>query len=131
MTTARQALFPTLRFAFPPAELSPNARVLWPAKHRATKAYREDCGWQAKAQVSPGTTLIAPVKATTTFYVRDRKRRDLDNLMARLKPLWDGIVDAGLLEDDSAEHLRHGEPALVVERESPARVEVVLEEIAS
>ena len=36
---------------------------------------------------------------------RVRRKRDLDNLVAGLKPLLDGLVDAGVLVDDSSDHL--------------------------
>lgn len=35
----------------------------------------------------------------------DRRRRDTHNYMATIKPLVDGLIDAGLLPDDDAEHL--------------------------
>ena len=33
---------------------------------------------------------------------RERRRRDLDNLLAAFKPAWDGFIDAGLLSNDHA-----------------------------
>jgi Holliday junction resolvase RusA-like endonuclease len=38
--------------------------------------------------------------------VPDRRRRDLDNLIASTKPLTDGIVASGLLADDSGDVIR-------------------------
>ena len=35
----------------------------------------------------------------------DRRRRDPHNYMATVKPIVDGLVDAGVLPDDDAEHL--------------------------
>ena len=111
----------TLRLPWPPRELSPNVarRLHWAKKAAAAKTYREQCGWEAR--LSPSALLhptrrmlTSPVLATTTFYVKDKIRRDIDNLMASIKPLWDGIVDAGILQDDSHKHLRHAEPQLVV-----------------
>jgi Holliday junction resolvase RusA-like endonuclease len=40
-----------------------------------------------------------------TFVVPDKRRRDLDNLVSSVKPQMDGIVDAGILRDDSLEVL--------------------------
>ncbi len=106
------------------------------AKARAVKVYREQCGWEAVEQSLDAEhvtiCLNSPVLATVTFHVTDKRRRDLDNLMASIKPLWDGIVDAGILQDDSAEYLRHGPPSLVRQIDPPpieAYVEVVLEEV--
>ena len=120
----------TLTFPWPPRELSPNARPNRYKKASATKEYRETCGWEVIAQMGTdvfGFPYTPPVLATTTFYVDSKRRYDLDNLDASLKPLWDGVVDAGILVDDSSEHLRHGESKVVVGKER--RVEVTLEEI--
>ena len=35
----------------------------------------------------------------------DRRRRDPHNFMATVKPIVDGLVDAGVLPDDDAKHL--------------------------
>ena len=35
----------------------------------------------------------------------DARRRDGDNRMAMLKPLWDALVEMGVLEDDSKDVL--------------------------
>jgi Holliday junction resolvase RusA-like endonuclease len=43
---------------------------------------------------------MAPVSLGVTWRYRIRRNRDLDNLVAGLKPVIDGLVDAGILEDD-------------------------------
>ena len=103
-----------LDLPWPPADLNPNrARKLhWTVLHRAAKQYRGDCYVEAvnlrnlrfRARLS--RSLPPPVTASVTFWMPDRRRRDLDNLLASLKPAWDGLVDAGLLVDDSADTLR-------------------------
>ena len=52
------------------------------------------------------------------------RRRDPDNHMAMLKPLWDALVEMGVLEDDSHDKLHiekpkweRGEKKIVVELE--------------
>ena len=104
-----------LSFAWPPKEVFPNARPHYQAKARAVKQYRWDCKMDARHQHRP-QTLASPVKATVTFVVPDRRKRDTANMMDALKAMWDGIVDAKLLVDDSHEHLRHGEPSVRVEK---------------
>ena len=42
-----------------------------------------------------------------TFILPTKRRYDLDNLLATLKPELDGIVDSGLLVDDSIYVLPH------------------------
>ena len=124
----------TLTFPWPPKELSPNVarRLHWAKKASAVKEYRETCGWEVIAQMGTdvfGFPYTSPALATVTFHVKDKIRRDIGNLDASLKPLWDGIVDAGILADDDYRHLRHGESKVVVEPKGTKRVEVTLEEI--
>lgn len=90
-----------IELPFPPRALSPNSRFHWRAKARAVAHYREACGWAGKEalQSLPPAfrgPLSPPVRAEVTFLVPNRQRRDPDNLMASLKPAWDGLVDAGL-----------------------------------
>ena len=40
-----------------------------------------------------------------TYVFPQKRRRDVDGLVARSKGVIDGIVDAGVLADDSIEHL--------------------------
>ena len=105
----------SLDLPWPPAALNPNrARSLhWTARHGAAKQYRSDCfltakartGWLRRNKAPVPMPLPAPVSATVTFWMPDRRRRDLDNLLAAMKPAWDGLVDAGLLADDNADQL--------------------------
>ena len=51
-----------------------------------------------------------PLKVATmivTFVLPTKGRHDWDNLVSTLKPLLDGIVDAGLIVDDSIYALPH------------------------
>ena len=118
-----------LTMPFPPAELNPNrARGLrWWTLGQARKLYRETCGWEAKDQAK-GVRLSPPVLATVTFVVPDHRRRDVDNLLAALKPCWDGLVDAGVLADDSHDKLRMGAPVVRVEK-GQRYVEIELKEV--
>ena len=56
-----------------------------------------------------------------TFYFRDLRRRDRDNLLASLKAAFDGLADAHILEDDSG--LVHLPVRIEKDRENP-RVEL-------
>lgn len=84
---------------WPPKELSPNARQHHMALHRAKKAYRQVCGWQAKAQ---GAKPVQADKLAVhfVFYPPTRRRIDLDNCIARMKAGIDGLADV-LAVDDS------------------------------
>ncbi|KKN75240.1 hypothetical protein LCGC14_0382390 [marine sediment metagenome] len=107
------------QFPWPPKELSPNARVHWRALAQAKARYAEDCGWNVKAQIGHSMAFALnrrrfpikpPVQAQVTFVVTDKRRRDSDNHMAMLKPLWDALVETGVLEDDSHDKLKIAEP---------------------
>jgi len=117
----------TLELPFPPRVLSPNARVHWRQKAAAAAEYREQCGWAAKEAVQRVGRLEPPVHADVTFTLPSRRRRDADNLMAMLKPAWDGLVDGGLLQDDRVGMFELGQPKVRYDHElyAPA-VTVVL-----
>lgn len=42
---------------------------------------------------------------SVTFTIPDRRRHDFDNLVSALKPLLDGLVAAGVVADDSTDHI--------------------------
>lgn len=119
-----------IELPFPPKELSPNARVHWREKAAVVADYRETVGWigrqrctaealtanrppviQAVTEIHVGKwetekvsfPLTPPVRAAVTFVVPNRHKRDLDNLLAMLKPAWDGLTDAGVLAGDDSE----------------------------
>jgi crossover junction endodeoxyribonuclease RusA len=99
----------------PPKECSPNARVHWAVKAKAAAAYRETVRIIAQSfaraysrtEVSTSFALGRPLPravVSVTFVVPDRRRRDKTNLAASFKAGLDGIVDAGIIVDDSHEH---------------------------
>jgi hypothetical protein len=91
-------------FDLPPKILSPNVTgAHWSTKRKATRKYRGDCkvlaslalpkGWQAQHVVldvayrcGPRSHGYAPL--------------DVQNAMAALKAMVDGLVDAGVVADD-------------------------------
>ena len=90
---------------FPPRELSPNARVHWSIKSGMAKGYR----WAAKIEAllsRPTKPLTAPVGMSLTFVTSTARLPDVDNLIASIKSGIDGLVDAGVLVDDSPKYLR-------------------------
>lgn len=78
------------------------------------RAWRERREWRKHAKESADAALRRwserhaerwdPLKralVAVTFTVPTKGRRDMDNLLATLKPLLDGMVDAGVVVDDS------------------------------
>lgn len=80
--------------------LSLNGRMHWRTKAGHTKQWR---GYAALRAMH-----VKPMRAcdvTLTWYVTDHRRRDEDNLYLLIKALCDGIVDAGVVPDDTAEYM--------------------------
>ena len=89
----------TFDFPWPHRELSPNARVDRWTKAKRVKAYRTGVAWEAKA--AGVQKLDAPAAhLRITFCPPDARRRDLDNMLASIKPALDGLSDV-LGVDDS------------------------------
>ncbi|KKK70248.1 hypothetical protein LCGC14_2925870, partial [marine sediment metagenome] len=97
----------------------------WRTLAKVKREYRDACGWTIwESRVTFKTTFLVgqpPVTAQVTF-VCDNRRRDPDNHMAMLKPLWDALVEMGVLEDDSHDKLKildpkweRGEKQVIVE----------------
>jgi crossover junction endodeoxyribonuclease RusA len=109
----------------PPRELSPNARPHWAAKARAVKHYREAAYLSSLAE-RPCRPLQA-ARVTARFFFRTRRRRDRDNLLASLKPAFDGIADARVVANDAG--MIHMPVEQYVDRRDP-RIEIVVEAVA-
>ena len=95
----------------PAKELRANARVHWAVKHIKTKnarAMAETMGRASRARFT-GKVLIRPV-----FYFAKKRRRDGDNLVSSLKAYIDGLRDAGVIEDDSTEHIEWLDPRIEI-----------------
>lgn len=76
---------------WPPKGLQPHAKGHWRPKAEATRRYRQDAFWIAKAaKVTEDPNAIL----TFTFNPPDRLRRDLQNLPGMMKAAIDGIADA-------------------------------------
>jgi crossover junction endodeoxyribonuclease RusA len=115
----------TIELSYPPAGLSPNARLHPAAKAALVKRYREEArvlAWSARWDTKCGI-LKPPVRAQATFYVHEHRPRDGDNLNAMLKAAWDGFVTAELLAGDTAEDLIIEPPHVnITERDKRRRV---------
>lgn len=110
--------------SLPPKELSPNARVHYMAKARAAKAYRS-LAWAAACEQIGRHDAPQWEVATeqAIFYFKSNRRRDRDNLLASLKPAFDGLADAGVIADDSGfTHL----PVIIKKDTSRPRVEIAI-----
>jgi crossover junction endodeoxyribonuclease RusA len=106
-----------MSFPWPPKELSPNARVHWGKKAKATKAYKNDCYvtalfWRFR--------LKNQSKFKIVFSPPDKRKRDADNLIASFKAGFDALSIVTGIDDSKfewtyvrGEPVKHG--AVIVE----------------
>jgi hypothetical protein len=87
-----------------PEVITLNARAHWTANHRAAAALRLRGGWAARTSGAPHLAR-ADLTVWVVYPARVTRRRDVSNYLATVKPLLDGMVDAGVLPDDDDEHL--------------------------
>jgi crossover junction endodeoxyribonuclease RusA len=86
--------------------LSSNQRLHWRRKAIRTKYWRELAGFEARQAMGRGELVgldRARIVAVMTFPTMHR--RDVHNYQPTLKPIVDGLVDAGVLPDDDDTHL--------------------------
>lgn len=91
----------------PPLNL--NHRAHWAQSSPHRRALRAEAAHLAAEH------RIGPCEHITTrlhYRAPDRRRRDEDNLIATAKPLWDGLVDAGVVPDDTSEFMTKLMPAI-------------------
>jgi crossover junction endodeoxyribonuclease RusA len=90
--------------------LHPNSRPHWAKKAAAVKKARADATWATWAHV--GRNLRWPgARVSVTFNPPDKRRRDLDGMIASHKAAQDGIADALGIDDSKFECIyRMGEP---------------------
>ena len=101
----------------PPRVLHPNERPPhWAVKYTATanyKAMARLAGCASRARFA-GKVQIRPV-----FYFKTNRRRDGDGLIAWIKAAIDGIKDAGVIEDDSTDHIEWLDPQVGKDASNP------------
>lgn len=85
-------------FPWPHKDLSPNARVNRFERAKRVKTYRTGVAWEARAAGIRGSNSPA-LHVTLTFCPPDNRRRDLDNMLASIKPGLDGIADVIGVDD--------------------------------
>ena len=113
----------TLTLPLPSRTLSPNGRPRhWAVRSRAVRSYRELAHLLALRHRPAVPWTVA--KVTCRFFYATRRRRDRDNLLASMKPAFDGLADARLIADDAG--LIHQPAEIVIDPDDP-RVEITVE----
>jgi crossover junction endodeoxyribonuclease RusA len=113
----------TIRFRPPARLLSMNDRHHWSVRARLARDWRlaaqvatrnaHSSGRFGSDQVGYFAHLpMPPSVISIVLPVRDSRRRDPHNYFATVKPIVDGLVDAGLWPDDTPEWVTTTEPTL-------------------
>jgi len=97
-----------LPYTKPP--LSMNDRKHHMARARLTRQIRSTTAWLAKQVKVPTGAERASV--CLHYRPRDNRRRDSDNLMPVLKAACDGLVDHGLVPDDTPDLMAKAMPVI-------------------
>jgi Holliday junction resolvase RusA-like endonuclease len=90
----------------PDPDLSPNKRHHYMQVYRAKHAAKEEAFLLVLHQGRPPKPY-EKAHITVTWVAKDKRRRDPDNLFASMKSYIDGLVEVGLIEDDSAMHVTY------------------------
>ena len=90
----------------PLPELNPNKKLHHMVKHHYIQLAKEEAVILA---IKAGRPMEPFKKAhiSITFIVKDKRRRDPDNLFASMKAYIDGLVYADVLEDDDLDHVSY------------------------
>ena len=98
----------TFRFDWTKAPLSLNYQMNRFVKAQITKELRT-----TMKELAKHIPHMARCRVSLVWVVTDKRRRDEDNLVATLKPLCDGLVDAGIVDDDTKAFMDKDMPAVM------------------
>lgn len=96
-----------IRLPWPSPPLSSNQRLHWARKADLTRTVRE-----TTRLLGRGITPQRHVTVGLVWVVGDRRRRDADNVVPTLKACADGLVDAGVVPDDTPEFMSKTMPVI-------------------
>lgn len=120
--------------ALPPKEANPNWRGHWAQKYKAGKVYHNAVFYECinarnRALMKGMSFPFIKARLNLTFVFPEQRRRDRDNLLACFKPGLDGIVNASLVIDDDAEHLKISNLDILVDPKRAPLTVIDLEEV--
>jgi Holliday junction resolvase RusA-like endonuclease len=90
----------------PDSNLSPNKRLHYMELYKAKESAKLDAMLLVLLQGKPSRPYER-AHITITWVAKDKRRRDMDNLLASMKAYIDGLVAVGLLLDDDALHVSY------------------------
>lgn len=107
--------------------LSLNHRTHHQVKAKQVRTVRDAAAMLSKMAKIP---KLGRCRVTLVYEPRDNRRRDPLNLVATLKPVQDGIVDAGVVPDDTIEYLESPMPIIDAPNGKKGRLWVLVEKLA-
>ena len=110
---------------WPRPPLSLNDRLQWQARHRLNVQVRQAAAVLARHHRIPP---MGRCEVRLLYAPRDGRVRDEDNLVATLKPLCDGLVDAGVVPDDGPRFMLKPSPR-VIAPQRPSALWLVVREL--
>ena len=108
----------------PNRALSPNVRVN-PFMKRAAARKQKRLTIEAIERIGCESFTWEQCEVWVDLYHRTERKRDEDNAVAMLKSMFDGIVEAGVVPDDTRENMIRHWPVHKVDKKEP-RMEVVI-----
>jgi len=95
---------PPIKKTIPPS-LNAYISMIRMAQNNLKQKYKEFSIWLAEYYKIDNLNLDNAL-ITYTFYFKDHRRRDFDNMMIAPKLIHDGFVEAKVFKDDCGEYLR-------------------------
>ena len=83
---------------------------------------------EAIEQMNIETLPWEKCEVLVNLYYKHKARRDTDNAIGALKSMYDGIVLAGVVKDDTPDYMTRPEPNMLVDKQEP-RVEITIRRI--
>ena len=114
-----------LEFDYERPPLTSNQRIHWRQRAALTKEVRERTAFKAE-----GIPAMKACTVSLTWVVNDKRRRDADNLVPTLKAMCDGLVDAGVVPDDTPQLMHKVMPVIVYYPDAVAFMHLEIEEQA-
>lgn len=109
-----------IQFAWERPPLNANQRLHWAAKASKTRMIRDASRIAARTILPTASHLTVQL----VWVVTDRRRRDSDNIYPTFKAMCDGLVDAGIVPDDTPEWMTKLAPIIRHEPGGTARLEL-------
>ena len=102
-------------------EIIETSKMHWAKYAEEKRKWTETVAWLAKEQVKK---KYKKIDLTFVWYCRN-KRKDKDNIIAGQKFIIDGLVQAGVIENDGWEQIGNISHFFSIDKENP-RVEVII-----